>query len=406
MKREKIESSILLIFFILSLVICGYWVYFRLAYSDKTWTAYKGSVLSYTEEKIYPIEINYFSNKNGNGVPLIEFKMSGYTDTSLVFNENTQTYEYKDVYVNGLQFYSVDIKDNFYDNKDDMFLNKQLAWILKKTYRIKNVNYFYSFNKSSFCSTESFTAEDGFIIDLGGLVARLSGKGYLYDNSHEYIYDKDNFNAWKIYKHDFNFFYHFIIQNVISGFNNGVNTYVLDLSEFFDIEIFNEEDGRFHNLSESSDLSIEKVYLTCKVSKSDDGFVSSKQSLFGFYKNDSDYGSNTSDYWKSLTDYTITERDLIYTKISENDNTYTAKLSDECINYLSKFSDMNIDLKIDLDSYYLSNRNIEIYALEKDFLQGLKVSNVSIISETQKTIYLYETLDNLSLTNVNVEVLT
>lgn len=402
MKREKVESSILLIFFILSLIVCGYWVYFRLTYSDKTWTAYKGSILSYAEEKIYPIEINYFSNKNNNGVPLIEFKMSGYTDTSKILDEKTNSYKYKDIYTNGYQFYSTRVSDSFFDNTDKKYL-KNWAWILEKTYRLKNVNYFYSYKDNSFSSKESLTAEDGFIIDLGGNIARLSNKGYLYDTSSEYTYDKDNFNAWKIYKHDFNYFYHFIIENVVSGFNIGVNSYVVDLSEFFDIEIFNENNGKFQKLSESTDLNIEKVYITCKVSKSDDGFISSKQSLFGYYKNDAEYGSNTNNYWKSLTDYTITERDLIYTKYS--DNTYTARLSDKCIDYITKFSDMNIDLKIDLDSYYLSNRNIEIYALEKDFLGGLKVSNISIVSQENRVIRLYENYNNLSLVNVTAEVL-
>lgn len=402
MKREKIESSILLIFFILSLVICGYWAYFRLTWNRTTWSAYKSSILSYTEDKTYSIEINYFSNKNGNGIELFEIKFNYYTDTCLVFNEKTQTYEYKDIYSTGVQLYE---KNGFscYDKRP-----KPFCW-RRYSLSFGNVTYYNSFEEKTFIATKELNYDDSFILDLDGKFAKLTQRGYDKNRRMPYKIEncpgcgKTHIDNLK-YNIDYNIplFTKHLMEKTMQGCENGINSLVMDLSDFFSIEMFDKQSGQFYKATNST---TEKVYITCKVSKSDDGFVSSKQSLFGFYKNDSDYGSNTSDYWKSLTDYTITERDLIYTKISENDNTYTAKLSDECINYLSKFNDMNIDLKIDLDSYYLSNRNIEIYALEKDFLQGLKVSNVSIISETPKTIYFYEILDNLSLTNVNVEVL-
>lgn len=399
MEREKVESSILLIFFILSLIVCGYWVYFRLTWNRTTWSTYKGSILSYTEEKTYPIEINYFSNKMNNGIPLIEFKLTGYTDTSLDKNEDTGKYAYKDTYSYGFQMYSNNTEDSFYDYQYKRYWKiNDACHISEREWRLKNTNYYYSYEDNTFGSGKQMVSNASIIMDLDGKLCKLNPIGLVF-NPAEYSWVGKN--TWKQYTHDLNYFFHFMIENVLDYFKEPmVGSYVVDLSDFFSIEMFDEQSGQFYKATNST---TEKVYITCKVSKSDDGFISSKQSLFGFYKNDAEYGSNTNNYWKSLTDYTITERDLIYTKYS--DNTYTARLSDKCIDYITKFSDMNIDLKIDLDSYYLSNRNIEIYALEKDFLGGLKVSNISIVSQENRVIRLYENYDNLSLVNVTAEVL-
>lgn len=400
MKREKVESSILLIFFILSLIVCGYWVYFRLTWNRTTWSAYKGSILSYAEDKTYPIEINYFSNKNNNGLELFEIKFNYYTDTSTFFDETTNTYKYKDIYSTGVQFYN--------SNKFKCFDRRVKAFCWRRySLSFGNVTYFNSFENKTFIATKELNYDDSFILDLDKQIAKLTQRGY--DKNRRMPYKIENCPGCNNthyenlgYNIDYNIplFTKHLMEKTMQGCENGINSLVMDLSDFFSIEMFDEQSGQFYKATNST---TEKVYITCKVSKSDDGFVSSKQSLFGFYKNDAEYGSNTNNYWKSLTDYTITERDLIYTKYS--DNTYTARLSDKCIEYITKFSDMNIDLKIDLDSYYLSNRNIEIYALEKDFLGGLNVSNISIVSQENRVIRLYENYDDLSLVNVTVEVL-
>ena len=83
-KSEKFESGLLLILFILSCFVCGYWCYWKLTYTNHTHITNYAQRLTYTEDGEYPIEINIFTNENGNGKGVFEMKFNYYMDTKTI----------------------------------------------------------------------------------------------------------------------------------------------------------------------------------------------------------------------------------------------------------------------------------------------------------------------------------
>lgn len=399
-KGEKIESSILLIVFIFCAVICGYWCYWKLTYSDSTLDTYKASTLTYVEDKVYPIEINVFTNLNKNGKRVVEFKFNSYMDTEIpTLNEETGKYGLKDLYSIGVQFEynpkklltsDEDAKGyTFYQNT----YKQGFLWLGDRTTNIELNKAFY-YNASfgeSFGATKEITRKTNFIFDIDGKLAKLTQ----FDKRVK-VGGSSSARTLYHYFDIFDFFYH-LTDNVVDTFENGINSYVFDLSTWFKFELFNEETGKFEKTGDATQIN---TYVACKVTKTDDGLISADQSLFGIFKNDAEYGTSRVDYWQSFTEYTITEEDLVYTKISAND--YRASIDKACIEYLNSFENMKVHLVLDLDSNYLANRNINVVEFSKGFASKLKLSSVTILSDIERTIDTYETIPNLTLENVTI----
>lgn len=414
-KSEKFESALLLIVFILSCVVCGYWCYWKLTYTNHTHITNYAQRLTYTEDGEYPIEINIFTNENGNGKGVFEIKFNYYMDTETpVLNVETGKYEYKNIYSSGLQLeldYNL-LKNNqsyvedfipyksnvigFFAGNNSYYQFEESDKQYSGTQKYKVYKpYFYNMSfGDGFSATNVLDFQDNFIIDINEddttKMAKLMQNNNFVNTGKTFWFGKNH------HRYDFvDFVRHFII-NVAPSIEDGIDSYVFDLSKWFHIDLENE-DGQF---VQGEDASVKQVYIPVLVTKTKNGLVSSEQSLFGLWKNNNEYGSASADYWKSYTNYTLTERDFDFTKIA--DNKYSIKISNACSNYLRVFSDIKLNLILDLDSNYLANRNIVITTLAEDFSNGLDLSSVTILSDTAREISSYEILSNVTTENVTI----
>ena len=397
-RKGNVESVILLVIFIVSCLVCGYWLFWKLTYKDHTHDTTKLSPLAYAEEKTYPIEINIFTNKNKNGKGVFELKFNYYMDTETpIYNEETGKYEFKDLYSTGVQF-EIDYEkakkttSNYMTN--DFFIAEQTGGFLgfsdvKRWYKFGDAPYYYDCsNGDSFGAVSNLTSLSNFIIDVDGTICKLMQNGFV--NTKESY----GFGHYVYRKYDFVDFIRHMVSKVALSFENGTNSYFLDLSTWFNVDIM-DENGVFDGKKGATE---EDTYIACKVTKSENGFISSKQSLFGIFKNNKNYGNQTIDYWKSFANYTLTERDFAFTYVG--DGKYTAELSDACVEYLKVFTNTKYHLEIDLDSNFLKNRDIDLIGLNKGFAKSLKISSLTITSDTEKEFIIYDIISNLQIENV------
>ena len=109
--------------------------------------------------------------------------------------------------------------------------------------------------------------------------------------------------------------------------------------------------------------------------------------LFGIVNKNSNWsfsGTHNEDYWEAMTNYSLSLADF---DIIEQDNKQYLKIKNQAANYLREFSDLIINVVIDLDSTYLLENDINIYGFASNIFGGLDITSLSITSSTPKTLY-------------------
>ena len=109
------------------------------------------------------------------------------------------------------------------------------------------------------------------------------------------------------------------------------------------------ENGSFDTENHTSDEQF--LFTNIKVNISDNGLISSEQSMFGIVMNDADWtldNTGREEYWQTKTTYYLDNEDL--TVKYENSGFY-ATIKTSVVNYLVPFRNLNLVVNIDLDNF-------------------------------------------------------
>ena len=170
MKRGLIIAYIPL--FILSGIMLMWLLYYYMFLSSRIGisTAYLDDA-TYAEEETFFIDINYYTNRNGNGVEVFELKFNYYTDTALPDKKEDGTYDTKYMYSTGIQSIG-DVASEFPLGEGLLKgINSIFTGSRYNEVKIQNAYcYATEIGGTSFASLElqKLTDQDYWIYDIGG----------------------------------------------------------------------------------------------------------------------------------------------------------------------------------------------------------------------------------------------
>lgn len=356
------------------------------------------------------IELNYYSNKNKNGLETFEIKFNYFYDE-----------EQKAFFSQGLQIVADDGKNiNFQYFKDiktrsDKKYKSKSSWPSYYDYysvwgsflnvNSEKFNYMSSDNfDNTLISTNPLNSNSEFKIELDNVSYILKFKNEIFEKDKNgnytdmplpdlfYSSEMVDFNYWLVggtfiyddnyLRQDLNYFVKILfesIKDLKSGSNIIANFEFSDLFKYYKLV-----DGQYVEISTAETtkiVSVVKNYYSIKVNKYDDGLQKASQSLFNCVKGNSTFNIS-GDY--SLTEYftglgninvNISNFDLI----KQNNGTYNLKLNDSFINKYTPYKNkIGISVDLNLDEL-LKNSNIRINLPTSDTYCGFKVIEENIV---------------------------
>lgn len=380
-ERSGLKTVLILCYipiFLTCFALMLWYVYYLMFLSDDFFisTAYLDEA-TYSDEEKYFIEINYFNNEKGNGVEAFEIKLNFYTDAHLPEQNEDGSYDTKTMYSSGFQ----SIGGLSYSFNEDTSLDAVFTGHDEHYYKIKD-GYYYDteMGATSFGSLrgEKITDRDKFIYDINGELCLVQTQGLTYTHN----------NAWvKQYTaHDVSYFLTSIYETVKS-LDSGEQIFVIDLSDYFFVTLQNEN-GSFDTENHTSDEQF--LFTNIKVNISDNGLISSEQSMFGIVMNDADWtldNTGREEYWQTKTTYYLDNEDLT---VKYEDGGFYATLKTSVVNYMSPFRNLNLIVNIDLDNFVVNGQKIELRGLAENAFADLEISEINLTSTTQRDFYVYD----------------
>lgn len=361
-KALTVALSVLYVFAFLSLLIIGYYFYYLQSKPETVGTAYT-DVLHYTKDQPFIAEVKYFSNEANNGKECFEFRMNYYTDTNIP----TTPDEYKNVYSSGIQLFE---DFSFSDAVDPNWINQSVHYCTPN-----NPIYYNSTYGTSYEAVNNLTPDDKWIVDFDGDLGLLVQTEPVQTGQLLWV------------KHYFRYDINALVRDLyasVRSLDNGKFILQFDFSKYFNVKKYNTDTGQF-----DTDITTDNKFVFCNVviEKSENGIVEAEQSLFGIVNKNSNWsfsGTHNEDYWEAMTNYSLSLADF---DIIEQDNKQYLKIKNQAANYLREFSDLIINVVIDLDSTYLLENDINIYGFASNAFGGLDITSLSITSSTPKTLY-------------------
>lgn len=131
------------------------------------WTVNVSALKNVEDDNNRVIYVEYYSNKDGDGVELLDIKINGYIDANQIDNPDAITYS-KGIQLVGKGYKSINFDTNsryVHDSLSVLFGTQQITY----TYVTPNVKaYFYDTqNNISFSSPEHLSADDIFKVSIG-----------------------------------------------------------------------------------------------------------------------------------------------------------------------------------------------------------------------------------------------
>ena len=392
-ERSGLKTVLILCYipiFLTCFALMLWYVYYLMFLSDDFFisTAYLDEA-TYSDEEKYFIEINYFNNEKGNGVEAFEIKLNFYTDAHLPEQNEDGSYDTKTMYSSGFQ----SIGGLSYSFNEDTSLDAVFTGHDEHYYKIKD-GYYYDteMGATSFGSLrgEKITDRDKFIYDINGELCLVQTQGLTYTHN----------NAWvKQYTaHDVSYFLTSIYETVKS-LDSGEQIFVIDLSDYFFVTLQNEN-GSFDTENHTSDEQF--LFTNIKVNISDNGLISSEQSMFGIVMNDASWtldNTGRDEYWQTETSYYLENTDLT---VSYKDGGFYATLKTSVVYYMSPFRNLNLIVNIDLDNFVINGQKIELRGLAENAFADLEISKINLTSTTQRDFYVYDASNINCNGNINL----
>ncbi|MBR2970047.1 MAG: hypothetical protein IKC49_03230 [Clostridia bacterium] len=391
---KKILDVSLVILSIISILVCGLYVYYHFFVNDTTigvnnigdqigLDIINSEDLTEEEksefEERWFMEANYYSNDAGNGIELQELNFNyfmDYTLTSDVYRSTGMQYlgDYK---FGSTQYFdsevevgkAIDPEFTYYDTVDGLSY---------KGYAGNNPEL-------SIATLLNRDAE---------LIIKIDNKPYTIQMTGKYdVYDR--FLFWEYVSVTYYYGYSNVFESVMSAIKSnslGYGDYYItvDLSEYFSIKEYDVNTGKF----KPDDVTdIIKNYAVLKFHYYENGAKNSTQSIFGLIENNPNYGMSDvidTTYWKAKAVYTYTESsDIFDLRYSSIYNGNLISFSSEARQKLEKLSDAKIRLTINIT-------NTDIVGIDYSGLENIEIESITITGSG--TFYCLE--NSLKGTNV------
>lgn len=353
------------------------YIYFTTWGKDKVPTGLTTSYVSsitdpQTNEELIVMEVNVLSNEANNGLPMVEFLINSYTDTSksAVIGIGFQ------LVGDDLYYYTKTNSGNFqsvtdFDQENSIFLidiNEQLfALKLDGTYEV--------------------TVTDGWKIvrTIGTLGLNMFWEGTDFEKKETRSYTIKEFME--------------AIRDTVVSNSNGTGEGTLslvDVSQYFNLydattneQISNEELGKY---------GLTRSYFDVEYSYSKAGVNWAEQSLFDSVAGDSDYNTSSvdanKDYWQAVSRVELTEEDFARRTSALNKMDYLYLTSDT-IDKMNINTAVEVYISIKLDGDYIAG--FDYYALTN-------LKNIKSIEITSSKMVDFEILNGaLNGTGIDIE---
>lgn len=371
-KFLKIYSPI----FVICLLLLCWLMYYYLFLDSKIsiTTAYLDDA-TYSDDEVFFMEINYYSNENGNGQEVFEIKFNYYTDTRIPEQDENGNFDAKYMYSTGAQF----LGGIQYTYKNSPTVSEYFSNKAEHYYTLLNGFYYDTeMGGNSFASLqgESLVNQNSWLFDINGELCKIWCRNDLFIEKILWI------NHYL--KVDVSYFI-LSLYNTIKSLDEGEKVFALNLSDYFYVNIQND-DGTF-NTQPTDDENY--LFANIKVNVNKNGMINANQSLFGIVEEDADwslYGSNSDEYWQVRTEYNLTWNDFIV--VSENQEFYL-DIKQSCLNYLKPFNYLNIIITINLDEVKVASTQVDIQGFTQD-LYSLDIYKIVLHSTTERE---FEILD-------------
>ena len=398
MKVFKTIMNILVVLFaVLGFALSAFWVYFHFFIKPNQTTTGVNNIsdqvgldvsleiknsedLTPEEELLYKdrwfMHANYYSNDKNNGLEVQELNFNYFEGFDLTTDEYRST---------GMQF----IGDfETYLNHSASLENTNIK-VLDEFYYYDTTNQI-SWNGSkgqtkSIATILNRNQEFNIKIDNRLFSIKLDG-GYVVEHG------KTGFGRWFYnligYRTEHYFDYGDLFDCVFTAIKSNSQGYgdyyiKLDLSQFFSIKEFDSSTGKF----KSDDVTdIIKNYAVLKFHYDENGLASASQSLFKSVECNSKYGLDSevdTTYWQPRVVYNIDESDLSY-RFSDVDGAYFAYLDLEKKDMISNLDRAKINVSIDLDSKYLSDKKINVLGIDFKAFEDVEVETLTISGSSEK----------------------
>lgn len=337
-------------------------------------------------EERYFIEANFYSNAKNNGIALQEMKLNYFTDYKLLSTSYRST---------GMQYLG-DLK------QEDLQL---VATTEEQATRDepKNFTYYDTTNGINWDGGKLRTQlnrETAFIISIDNKPYQIQ-----LDKTYEWTtYERQWYTLWiwnKPTKHIWLYNYLDVFADCMQAIRSNSAGYgdyyiTVDLSEYFTIRAFDTESGKF---KEDDVTDIIKNYSVLKFHYDENGARNSSQSLFKCIDCNPKYDISDepidTTYWQERMTYTLTETsklngaDIFSYRYSEVYGGYFLSLSMDGKKLFAEMPRAKINITLDLQSEYLTERELKIVGFDYNAFEGLELDTLTIRGETQ-TFYLLE----------------
>lgn len=374
---KKIVNILLIILTIIAMIAIGLFAYFKvfvkettigINYIDnqvpidileiKNKQELSEEEIEYYENR-YLFNANIFDNTNNNGEELQEIRLDYFTDYTLehtacrstgmqylgnLISQTTNVGDKTEEYVNNL----VDERLTYYDTTNMISWNGgKLATVLNRNTKliIKIANKPYEI--------------------------QLTGK-------------KSWTEGWWIFAREYTLYYDYgdIFVDIVKAVKTNSKGYgdyyiTLNLSEYFTVYAFDEAKGKF-----VEDNITDQIfnYAVLKFHYEANGATRASQSLFGQINCNSKYGEDTSidtTYWQERIVYTLTEKDLLFrtSEVYEGEVAYLSVATKET---LSKMPRAEINIKIDVNSSYFTDNEINFIGFDFNAFEGVTLNKITL----------------------------
>lgn len=355
-------------FFILSIGL--YYLITMMPTKTVDWTVNVSELKNVEDGQNNVIYVKYYSNKNGNGVELLDIKITGYIDATQIDNPDAITYS-KGIQLVGTDYQSIDFTQKTkykYDSLSVLFGQQQTTF---KYYTPKVDSYFYDTqNGISSSSEEGLSSNDIFKVSVGDdlylmkLIGEDSQSG---DTKNAFWMSNVNTSLY-----DENYLAKIMIDTCRSN-NIGLDNSVVYTKQIncFQYRKYSDTTGKWltnYDLEQSNLLVDFTNNVTIHIETFSDGATKADDSLFGIIENKADFefinGQIATDYFNGEQCVLLDENSFTYLKTSENKYIFTLKNS--VINYLNEHTN-KINIIIDKD--VLLENNIKFECFDETLLQ-------------------------------------
>lgn len=339
------------------------------------------------DDSKYFIEINYYSNKNKNGLETFEIKYN------YMLDENQENF-----FSQGLQYVANSVNDsiNFEYRKDasqtsGLYMDSTPGWYTGGdnyawfgSYRVNDNATMYNYAsgddyKTPIISTNPISLNTRFKIQLGNDLflmsfknkdTKISANNFEYQEPGAYhfylVYGRKDYN-WYYSYYDYHYFSKLMyqaVQSVTPGIDRAVVFEFGDLFDYYQYDGASYSDTKLKNAD--SVIQEMKSYYSIKINVSENGMQKSSESIFNMlhgsttYNLTNDYSSD--DYFIGRTIINCNIYDFNYVLVV--DNKYEIKLKNQFVEFYQNYSLIYLSIELDLDK--LKQENITYVGLTKD----------------------------------------